>query len=225
MGAATAFLFLNRSQVAKEYQTAVTISGIVTLIAFYHYYRIFNSWEAAYTVANGVVTATGQTFNDAYRYVDWLLTVPLLVTELILVMRLPGAETSARAGKLAFLAALMVLLGYPGEIAATTQARGMWWVLSMIPFCMIMFDLFFGLSASISAQPANARGLVSTARYITVVTWCFYPIVYLFPVLGIGGSVVGVQVGYSIADVLAKAAFGIYIYIIAVRKSETHLAV
>jgi bacteriorhodopsin len=225
MGAATVFLFLNRSQVAPKYKAAITISGLVTMIALYHYYRIFNSWDAAYSVLNGVVTATGHPFNDAYRYVDWLLTVPLLVTELILVMRLPGNEGPKKATRLAFLAAIMVILGYPGEISTVASTRWLWWCLSMIPFLIIQFELFVGLKDSIAAQPANVRGLVSSARYITVVTWLFYPIVFTLPMLGLAGgsAIVGVQVGYSIADVLAKAAFGIFIYTIAVKKSEYEL--
>jgi len=75
-GAATLFLFFGRSQVAPSYRTAVTLTGLVTLIAGYHYFRIFGSWEAAYTVVNGQITKTGVAFNDGYRYVDWLLTVP-----------------------------------------------------------------------------------------------------------------------------------------------------
>jgi len=222
MGAATVFLFLSRSQVSPKYRTAVTVSGIVTFIAAYHYFRIFNSWDAAYSVVNGVVTATGRPFNDAYRYMDWLLTVPLLVTELILVMRLPGNEGSTKASRLALLAVAMVLLGYPGEISHVASTRWMWWCLSMIPFLVIQYELFVGLKASIAAQPQEARGLVSAARYITVVTWLFYPIVFVLPMIGLTGATaeVGVQVGYSIADVLAKAAFGIFIYTIAVRKSE-----
>jgi bacteriorhodopsin len=225
MGAATVFLFLSRSQVSFKYKSAVTVSGLVTLIACYHYLRIFNSWDAAYTVLNGVVTATGHPFNDAYRYVDWLLTVPLLVTELILVMRLSGSEGTKKATKLAFLAVIMVLLGYPGEISNVASTRWLWWCLSMIPFLVIQYELFVGLAASIKAQPESVRGLVSSARYITVVTWLFYPIVFILPMIGLSGAsaTVGVQVGYSIADVLAKAAFGIFIYTIALKKSEAEV--
>ncbi len=223
MGAATIFLFLSRSQVATQYKSAVTVSGLVTMIAAYHYLRIFNSWDAAYSVMNGIVTTTGRPFNDAYRYVDWLLTVPLLVTELILVMRLPGNEGPKKATKLAFLAVIMVLLGYPGEISNVAATRWLWWCLSMIPFLIIQFELFVGLRASIDSQPASARGLVSSARYITVVTWLFYPIVFILPMIGLSGASanVAVQVGYSIADVLAKAAFGIFIFTIALKKSQS----
>ena len=225
MGAATVFLFINRSQVAPQYKTAVTVSGIVTMIAFYHYYRILTSWGEAYSVLNGVVTATGRPFNDTYRYVDWLLTVPLLVTELVLVMRLPGKEGTGKAARLAVLAMLMVALGYPGEISNVASTRWMWWSLSMIPFLLIQFEMFVGLRGSIEAQPAEAKELVSAARYITVVTWLFYPIVFVLPMLGLSGgsATVGVQVGYSIADVLAKAAFGVFIYNIAVKKSQAEL--
>lgn len=76
MAAATAFLWLSRAQVAHACRTAPTISGLVTAIAGYHYYRIFESWNAVYTFQNGVVSSTGFAFNDAYRYVDWLLTEP-----------------------------------------------------------------------------------------------------------------------------------------------------
>ena len=134
MGAATAFFFLNRSQVAPAYRTAITITGIVTLIAMYHYLRIFASWEAAFSVLNGQIKPTGVAFNDAYRYVDWLLTVPLLLVELILVMRLSPAETVAKATKLGSLAAIMVLLGYPGEIASDSGTRWLWW---SIPPCLM----------------------------------------------------------------------------------------
>jgi bacteriorhodopsin len=223
MAAATVFLFLSRTQIASHYKTAVTVSGIVTMIAMYHYFRIFNSWDQAYIVLNGVVTATGRPFNDAYRYVDWLLTVPLLVTELILVMRLSGNEGTKKASRLAVLAVMMVVLGYPGEISSVASTRWLWWSLSMIPFLIIQFELFIGLRSSIALQPASVRGMVSSARYVTVVTWLFYPIVFILPMVGLTGAsaVVGVQVGYSIADVLAKAAFGLFIYNIALKKTHS----
>jgi bacteriorhodopsin len=222
MGAATIFLFISRSQVASQYRTAVTLSGIVTVVALYHYFRIFNSWTEAYSVLNNVVTVTGRPFNDAYRYMDWLVTVPLLVTELVLVMRLPGKVGPSKATKLAVLALIMVALGYPGEISKDLNTRWLWWGLSMIPFLIIQYELFVGLKSAIALQPESSRGMVSTARYITVVTWFFYPIVFILPMIGLtgAGAVVGVQVGYSIADVLAKAAFGIFIYNIAVAKTQ-----
>ena len=222
MGAATLFLWLSRSQVGPAYKTAVTVSGLVCAIACYHYFRIFESWNAAYGVANGVVTATNVAFNDAYRYVDWLLTVPLLLIELVLVMRLSQAETMSKSLRLGFAAALMILLGYPGEIAADNGTRALWGTLSAIPFLYIVYELFSGLGASIERQPEAVRGLVKQARLLTFASWGFYPIVYMIPYTNLGGGsvTIGVQIGYTIADLIAKAGVGVLVYIIAVRKTE-----
>jgi bacteriorhodopsin len=222
MGAATLFFWFGRSQVNANYKTALTISGLVTAIALYHYVRIFESWDAAYTIANGQLVVTGKPFNDAYRYVDWLLTVPLLLIELILVMRLSEAETWSKGTRLGLLAAVMVVLGYPGEISAIASTKWLWWGLAMVPFAIIVYELYTGLGASIRKQPENVRGLIANARDLTVISWCFYPVVFVLPMMGLSGSVAStsVQVGYTIADVLAKAVFGVLIYMIAVRKSE-----
>lgn len=222
MGAATVFFFLNRQQVAPAYRTAISITGLVTAIACYHYFRIFDSWQAAFSVINGEVKGTGIKFNDAYRYVDWLLTVPLLLIELILVMRLPASETLSRGVKLGVLAAIMVVLGYPGEVASDSATRWTWWALAMVPFLIIVYDLFVGLQQSIGSQPPAARGLISAARWVTVLSWAFYPIVFVFPMIGFEGSgaLTAVQVGYTIADIVSKVFFGLLIYAIALRKSE-----
>jgi bacteriorhodopsin len=222
MGAATAFFWIQRSQVAPSYKTALTISGIVTAIALYHYFRIADSWDQAFVVLNGEIQTTGKAFNDAYRYVDWLLTVPLLLIELILVMKLARSETISKGLRLGIAAAVMVVLGYPGEVADDNGVRFLFWALGMIPFIYIVYELFVGLRESLARQPAEVRGLVNGARWLTVLTWAFYPVVFLLPIIGLTGgtAVAAVQIGYTVADILAKAAFGVLIYFIAVRKSE-----
>lgn len=223
MGAATAFLWINRSLVAPPYKMAVTISGLVTFIALYHYVKISGSWSGAYELVDGTLVATGTPFNDAYRYVDWILTVPLLLIELILVMKLSGRETLSKSLRLGGLAALMIVLGYPGEIATEAGTRWLWWSLSMIPFLWIVYELFVGLKASLDWQPPAARGLINAARYLVIGSWAFYPIVFVFPMLGIDGAAAStfVQIGYSVADIVAKAVFGILIFVIAMKKSES----
>jgi bacteriorhodopsin len=221
MAAATAFFWLCRNQVLKHYKIAVTITGLVTFIAAYHYMQIFISFREAFTLKDGAVMATGYEFNDAYRYVDWLLTVPLLLIELILVMHLSIEETIRKSTHLALAAALMIVLGYPGEISTDAGTRWLWWSLAMIPFIYIVYHLFFGLRSSINQQPEQVRNLISKACVLLVIAWCFYPIVFTLPMIGLEGSnaSTGVQVGYSIADIVAKAVFGLLIFTIARRKS------
>merc|ERR1719174_2313497 len=78
MMASTVFFWISLPSVHEKYKTALKITGLVTFIAAYHYFRIFNSWVAAYSYGpDGEVSPTGVPFNDAFRYMDWLLTVPL----------------------------------------------------------------------------------------------------------------------------------------------------
>jgi len=227
MGAATIFFWLQVPQVNKKFRTALTITGLVTAIACYHYVRIFNSWTEAYAVAADEhgefqVSLSGAPFNDAYRYVDWLLTVPLLLIELILVMGLPSAQTKSLSWSLGLASAVMVCLGYPGEIQDDNNGRWMWWGLSMLPFCYVLFQLLVGLGGATQSQPEAARGLIGQARMLTAVSWLTYPGVYIIKMVGISGAsaTCAEQIGYSIADIVAKAVFGVLIWAIAAAKSE-----
>lgn len=222
MAATTLFLWLNRSQVSPRYKGAVTISGLVCAIAAYHYWRIGESWESAFTLQEGVLQATGYAFNDAYRYVDWLLTVPLLLIEIVLVMGLTRQETVSKSTKLGFAAALMIALGYPGEIADDNTTRAIWGALSTIPFLYIVYELFSGLGEAIERQHPGVRDLIKTARLLTFASWGFYPIVYMAPFADIAGPTAEtiIQIGYTLADLVAKAVVGVLIYMIAVRKTE-----
>ena len=113
MMASTLFFWLRLGSVHENYKSAMTITGLVTFIAAYHYFRIFNSWTEAYSfgAAGGDPTVTGKPFNDAYRYMDWLLTVPLLLIEIIFCMKLPDSEMSTLSWKLGSAAAAMIVLG------------------------------------------------------------------------------------------------------------------
>jgi bacteriorhodopsin len=106
MGAATVFFFLVRGSVLPKYRPALIVSGLVTLIACYHYFRIFNSWEGAYVLGAMGYGPSGQPFNDAYRYVDWLLTVPLLLVELVAVLALPVKLTRSLLTRLIIAAVI-----------------------------------------------------------------------------------------------------------------------
>jgi len=138
-------------------------------------------------------------------------------------MKLSSKETLSKSLRLGGLAALMIVLGYPGEIATEAGTRWLWWSLSMLPFLWIVYELFVGLKASLDSQPPAARGLINAARYLVIASWAFYPIVFIFPMLGIDGSAAStfVQIGYSVADIVAKAVFGVLIFAIAMKKSQS----
>ncbi|MCS6872026.1 MAG: bacteriorhodopsin-like [Anaerolineae bacterium] len=229
------FLVLSRPNVAPKYRNALTLSALVVAIAGYHYLRIFESWQAAFVVNDqGAYVASGKPFNDAYRYIDWLLTVPLLVAELVAVMTIAKGK-GWLTFRLATAAALMIILGYPGEIATTldsngnpivdTGARALWGLFSTVPFIYILYELFVGLGPAIQKETGEVRVLLRNIRLLLFATWGFYPIVYLIPILSGGaqmtaGVLLAVQVGYCIADVAAKCGYGIMIYAIAKAKTD-----
>jgi len=218
-GASTVFFLLQRSQVSPAYKTALTLSGLVCLITTYHYLRIFESFNSAYVLKDGLVMQTGMQFNNAYRYVDWLLTVPLLLLEFVLVLRLPHAETYKKGLGLTLAAALMVILGYPGETLTIGFAKVIWWVLAMIPFSYILYEMIKGVGASIKTQPLVVQPLFKKTRLLIILSWSFYPLVYILPLFGLS-AFISIQVGFTVVDIVAKSVFGILIYIIAQRKSE-----
>jgi bacteriorhodopsin len=215
MLATTVYLYISQGRVLERYRQAIVISGTVTLIALYHYWRIFDSFIAA---------KNGGTFNEAYRYVDWLLTVPLLLMETIAVLNLPAGERKSLISRLVPASAAMIALGYPGEISMVNSTKEMWGALSTIPFLYILYVLFVELTKSLESQPAEVAATVKRLRLLLIATWGVYPISYLLPVImgsdaSGAGAFVGRQVGYTVADVLAKCLFGLTIYKIARLKS------
>jgi len=226
MMATTIFCWMRVGSCAQKYKSALIITGLVTFIAAYHYIRIFNSWTEAYEwTSDGELAATGKPFNDAYRYMDWLLTVPLLLIEIILVMKLDSAETASKATSLGVASAAMIVLGYPGELMLSQDAlsgRWFWWTCAMVPFIYIVYTLLVGLNAATNSETdPKTRDLIRSAQVMTVISWCTYPVVYLFPMLGIQGSaaVVWIQLGYSASDIISKCGVGLLVYKITMAKS------
>ena len=222
MMAAFIFFVIGRSQVGPKYRPALLISSLVVAIACYHYFRIFQSFEGAYQLSGDSYSPTGTPFNDAYRYVDWLLTVPLLLVELVAVLSLPKGKSGPMLSKLAIAAFLMIATGYPGEIATDNSTRALWGTISTIPFLYILYVLWVELGKALGSQSGEVNTLIRNIRLLLLATWGFYPITYMLPMFGITGdsAVVGIQIGYAISDVLAKAGYGVMIYAIARAKSE-----
>jgi bacteriorhodopsin len=220
------YLMVVQPRVLARYRQALVVSAIVCGIAAYHYFRIFNSFTEAYVTdavgGKGVYTqAVGKVFNEGYRYVDWLLTVPLLLVELVVVLTLAKALQTSLLRRLIPAAGLMIALGYPGEISTDGLTRNIFGLASTIPFLYILYVLFVELTRSLDRQPSAVRRTVSRMRILLVATWGVYPIAYLIPLLGFdgAGAWVGKQAGYSIADILAKALYGLLIFKIARLKS------
>merc|ERR1712199_40242 len=252
MAASTVFFFLRLPAFTESYRAALCFTGLVTFIAMYHYFRIFQSFENAYTpcyVTTGTHTdgstynmvdpndcdrdsygysPTGHGFNDAYRYVDWLLTVPLLLIEIVLVMKLDENETFNKSLTLGISSALMIAFGYPGEASGEASPRWIFWAISMCPFLYIVYSLFFGLRAAQENQPECVKSQMKWACWATIISWCTYPVVYTIPMYmgtnngkeGLSAdATVAIQIGYTFSDIISKCGVGYLVYRIGLAKS------
>jgi len=211
LGAFVYFL-TQMNSVAKQYRNGVAVSAVVVGIAGYHYFRMWSGW------AEGTV-------NEGYRYADWLITVPLLVIELLIVLGVTAERRKKLMTSLVPATVLMIGLGYPGETSANETTKWTFWVLSMIPFLYILFTLSGELKAAKSRETGAVSKSINNATKILLVTWLVYPIAYLIPVVFTvsDGAEAGRQVAYTIADITAKALYGLMILNIAkARSGDSH---
>ena len=221
MLATTVYTLVSQPRVLAKYRTALVMSSMVTFIAGYHYLRIFDSFKHASEGGKVLLDGSQDAFNEAYRYVDWLLTVPLLLVEVIAVLALAKEVARSLIMRLVPASAAMIALGYPGEISSDQNTQVLYGVLSTLPFIYILYVLFVELGKSLERQPAGVAETVGRLRLLLIATWGVYPIAYIFNIVGdqTASSFVAVQVGYTIADILAKCVFGLTILKIAKMKS------
>ena len=199
------------SSVAKKYRSSIAASAVVVGIAGYHYFRIWGAF------AEGNV-------NEGYRYADWLITVPLLIVELLIVLGTSAERRKSLMLTLVPATALMVGLGYPGEVSTDNGTKWLFWVLAMIPFAYILWVLVKELEEVKARENATVAGLITNATRILLITWCVYPITYLFPVFfdyPHDGAETARQLGYTIADITAKAGYGLAVLAIAKARSAS----
>jgi bacteriorhodopsin len=209
LGAFVYFLTQIKS-VAKEYQAGIAVSAVVVGIAGYHYFRMWSDWGQG-------------TVNEGYRYADWLITVPLLVIELLIVLGVSAERRKKLMFTLVPATVLMIGLGYPGEISADDGTKWLFWVLSMLPFIYILVTLAGELKAAGTRETGAVSKAIKNATAILLVTWLVYPIAYLFPVIfepTNEGAETARQLGYTIADITAKGLFGLMILNIARARSN-----
>lgn len=212
LGAFVYFLTQIKS-VSKQFQSGVAVSAVVVGIAGYHYFRMWSDWGKG-------------TVNEGYRYADWLITVPLLVIELLIVL----GVTAERRKKLMFslvpATVLMIALGYPGEISSNDGTKWLFWVLAMLPFAYILWILAGELKAAGTRETGAVSKAIKNATTVLLVTWMVYPIAYLFPVIFEAtneGAETARQIGYTLADITAKGLYGLMILSIAkARSTDSH---
>jgi len=220
MMAASAFFFLSLSQFDKKWRTSVLVSGLITFIAAVHYFYMRDYWDQV---------GESPTF---FRYVDWVLTVPLMCVEFFLILRVAGAKQSLM-WKLIFWSVVMLVTGYFGEAIAigNPTMQWVWGLASGIAYFIIVYIVWFGeakkLAVSAGGQVLKAHKILC---WFVLVGWAIYPLGYI---LGTEGGLFGLQlvsdidaaqmsmnVVYNIGDAVNKIGFGLVVFSLAVNSSK-----
>tara|TARA_B100000780_G_scaffold277052_1_gene246922 strand:+ start:1995 stop:2726 length:732 start_codon:yes stop_codon:yes gene_type:complete len=219
MFASSIFFFVERGSVDKKWQLSLLVSALITGIAAVHYLYMRDFYMA-----------TGEN-PTAYRYIDWILTVPLMCVEFYLITRAAGA-TKTLLWKLIFASAWMLIAGYIGEAfnpggADATSHSVTWGVLSTLGYIYVLYTAWLGEVAQLaekSESVAVKRG-VRTLAWFVLVGWAIYPIGYMCMDGGwlntaLGWSSTNVDLWYNIADAINKIGFGLVVYNIAITESK-----
>jgi bacteriorhodopsin len=209
--AATAFFFLETQRVSGKWKTSLTVSGLVTMVAAVHYFYMREVW-----------VETGST-PTVYRYIDWLITVPLLMIEFYLIL---SAITKVPTGvfwRLMVGTLVMLVGGFLGE--AGYLAVWPAFIIGMVGWLYILYEIFAGQAGKINAEkaPASVQSAFSLMRWIVTIGWAIYPIGYFFGYLtgsSPADSMKALNVIYNLADLLNKVAFGVIIWSVAVSETE-----
>lgn len=209
--ASTAFFFLERDRVAGKWKTSLTVSGLVTLIAAVHYFYMRDVW---------VLTGSTPT---VYRYIDWLITVPLLMIEFYLILAAIAKVPNGVFWRLMIGTLVMLVGGYLGE--AGYMAAMPAFIIGMLGWAYILWEIFAGEASKINATqaPQNVQSAFSLMRWIVTIGWAIYPIGYFIGYLTGADpieSMKGLNIVYNLADVLNKIAFGVIIWSVAVSESQ-----
>ena len=211
MMAASAFFFLSLNQFDKKWRTSVLVSGLITFIAAVHYFYMRDYWASF---------GESPTF---FRYVDWILTVPLMCLEFYLILKIAGAKESL-LWKMIIYSIIMLVTGYLGEAVDTENAQ-IWGLVSGIAYFAIVYEIWLGEASKLAAKAGgNVLSSHKILCWFVLVGWAIYPLGYMLGTDGWYTGIVGkgsVDVAYNIADAINKIGFGLVIYNLAI-KSQTN---
>ena len=207
MVASTAFFFLEANSVSKHWATSVRVAGLVTLIAAVHYYYMRDVW-----------VSTGES-PTVYRYIDWLLTVPLQMIEFYLIL---AAVTTVSVGvfwRLLIGTLVMLIGGFAGEAGMLPALLG--FIIGMAGWIYILNEIFRGEASQVNDASGSvaAQMAFSACRMVVLVGWAIYPLGYLFGYLMGGVDASSLNLIYNLADFVNKIAFGVFIWYAAVQDS------
>ena len=208
MVAATYFFTVERDRAEGKWKTSLTVAAMVTGIAAIHYFY-----------RRGVWVSTGAS-PTVFRYVDWLLTVPLQIVEFFLILSAIAVVRAALFWKLLIASVVMLVGGYLGEVGAMSYWPA--FAIGMAGWIYIIYEIFVGEASQISAAQGTeaSKTAFNALRLIVTVGWSIYPIGYIVGAGAGGDAASNLNLVYNLADFVNKIAFGVVIWVAATSSSK-----
>ena len=208
MIATTVFFFAERSTVAQAWRPSVSVAGLVTGVAFVHYMYMRGIW-----------VETGET-PTVYRYIDWLITVPLQIVEFYLILAAVRKVPSSMFWRLLIASIVMLVAGYLGEAGYISAILG--FIVGVAAWVYILFELFSGEAGKAMKGSGNKalKTAFSAMRMIVTIGWAIYPLGYLLGYLAGGVDENTLNIVYNLADFVNKIAFGLVIWSCAMQNTS-----
>ena len=211
MLAATVFFFLEMGNVAGKWRTSMLISGLITFIAAVHYFYMRDFW------------VTNQTYPTEFRYIDWILTVPLMCVEFYLILKAFGAKMDL-LWKMIVYSLWMLIFGYLGE-TVFRDSSAMWGAISTLGYVGIFYEVWFGSAKKLSqgSNDPHLQKAFNTLAWFILVGWAIYPIGYMAIPGGLLSGVLPLEsldIIYNIGDAINKIGFGLVIYSLAISSGK-----
>ena len=208
MIASTVFFFAERNTVAQAWRPSVSVAGLVTGVAFVHYMYMRGIW-----------VETGET-PTVYRYIDWLITVPLQIVEFYLILAAVRKVPASMFWRLLIASLVMLIFGYMGEAGYISALFG--FIVGVAAWIYILYELFSGEAGKAMKSSGNKalKTAFSAMRMIVTIGWAIYPLGYLFGYLAGGVDSNTLNIIYNLADFVNKIAFGLVIWSCAMQNTS-----
>jgi len=215
---ASLFYFtLTIKTVAKKFQISSIISVVVMVSAFLLLYFQAMSWQNAFTyddATTSYVLKDGHLFTNGFRYLNWLIDVPMLLLQILFIINLDGARRASLRNQFFFSGCAMIITGYIGQFYETTDLTALWiWgLVSTAFFLHVLYLIYQVISSSYSYLDGESKKYMVAIWWIFLISWWMYPIAYIMPVLSnTAWGVVSRQYIFTIADILSKVVYGIFL--------------
>jgi bacteriorhodopsin len=229
MASGLVYFFMTRDRAAPKYRLSSTLSAVVMISAFLELFRLAQNWINSFAFTGQFWEQSGSIFSNGFRYMNWSIDVPVLLTQILIVMGVTGRRFKSAWAKFVIAGLGMIWTGYIGQFYETAFVYDgislapywIWGIISTIFFIYILFLVWKEIPRNFHYLPEPAVGMMKAVRWLLTISWFLYPIAYLIPVVWFDAwGVVARQIIFTVADVTSKVIYGVMLSRVATLRSQ-----